>query len=60
MEKSFYRQTAEETIGELNSNREGLTVNEVTRRLGQYGPNKLVEKQRRALSPCFLNSSKIL
>jgi len=58
MEKSFYRQTAEETIGELNSNREGLTVNEVTRRLGQYGPNKLVEKAKKGPVSMFFEQFK--
>ena len=47
MEKSWYRQTAEETIKELNSSREGLSADEVTRRLEQYGPNKLVEKAKK-------------
>ena len=58
MEKSWYRQTAEETIKELNSNREGLTVNEAAKRLEQYGPNKLVEKAKKGPVSMFIEQFK--
>ena len=50
----YYLKETEEILSQLNSSSEGLSNREVTRRLAQYGPNKLAEAPKPTLLSRFL------
>ncbi len=54
MQKQWYRLDPDEVIGELNSRRSGLTVDEAKERLVQYGPNELESKKKAPAILLFL------
>ena len=56
--KNWYSLTAEETIKTLSSSLQGLSREEVQRRLAQFGPNELVEKKGVAAWMMFLGQFK--
>ncbi|MFP3895842.1 MAG: cation-translocating P-type ATPase [Anaerolineales bacterium] len=51
----WHRQTTEQVLERLNTQREGLSVKEAQRRLEEYGPNELEE--RRGRSPWHIMAS---
>ncbi len=59
MEKrQWHAQSIEETLKSLNATPEGLSTEESTRRLVEYGPNELVERKRITPLQIFLNQFK--
>ncbi len=55
----WYSKTAAESIRELGSDpKEGITETEAQKRLEQYGPNQLEEKQKKSLFKQFLDQMK--
>ena len=53
----FHVLTIEQAMAELKSGSEGLTSEEESARLGQYGRNELVEKARKSVFTMFPGSS---
>ncbi|MEM3547253.1 MAG: cation-translocating P-type ATPase [Candidatus Bathyarchaeia archaeon] len=56
--KPWHAMEAEEVLKELNVNREGLTVEEASKRLVKYGYNELKERKRRTALQMFLSEFK--
>ncbi len=54
----WYKLTAEQTIKELSSSRNGLSETEAKKRLKKYGKNKLEEKKRTSPIKIFLSQFK--
>ena len=54
----YYKRKSEEVLTELNASREGLTTEEVTSRLEQYGLNEIAQKDRRSILSLFIESFK--
>jgi potassium/sodium efflux P-type ATPase len=46
MEKLIYNLTTEEVLGKFSTSKSGLSSEEAKKRLQEYGPNKIEEKQR--------------
>lgn len=51
---NWHTSTPEDVIKELQSNIDGLTTEEVAKRMQQYGPNQLQEKKKRPVWLLFL------
>lgn len=51
---NWHTSTTEDVIKELQSNIDGLTAEEVAKRIQQYGPNQLKEKKKRPAWVLFL------
>jgi Ca2+-transporting ATPase len=58
IKENWFNVSAEETIKELQSDREGLSAEEAQRRLSTYGPNEIVEKRKRPAWLAFLEQFK--
>ncbi|MCJ7574865.1 cation-translocating P-type ATPase [Candidatus Bathyarchaeota archaeon] len=56
--KQWHAQSIEETLKSLNATPEGLSTDESTRRLADYGPNELIERKRITPLQIFLNQFK--
>lgn len=55
---NWHHITADEAIGALQSSAQGLTIDEVGRRIECYGPNELVEKKRTSVWVIYVNQFK--
>ena len=53
-----YTQSKEEVLQELHTSPDGLTTEEATKRLAEYGPNKLKEAEKPTLLQRFLSQLK--
>jgi len=58
MQKELYKLSAEDTIKELKSNRNGISENEAKERLKLYGANELKEKKKKSSLIFFLEQFK--
>jgi len=56
--RQWHAQSIEETLKSLNATPEGLSTEESTRRLAEYGPNELIERKRITPLQIFLNQFK--
>jgi Ca2+-transporting ATPase len=56
--RQWHAQSTEETLKSLNATPEGLSTDESTRRLAEYGPNELIERKRITPLQIFLNQFK--
>jgi Ca2+-transporting ATPase len=56
--KPWHSMEVEEVLRELNVDKEGLTAEEASKRLGKYGYNELKEKKRRTALQMFLSEFK--
>ena len=56
----FYSLDIEETLKKLNSNKNGLSNEEVQKRLKKDGKNKIIEKKKESYFSKFLNEFKDL
>ncbi len=54
----WHQKRSEEIIDELRSSKEGLSSAEAARRINEYGPNELKEKQKKTLFMMFLDQFK--
>ncbi len=54
----WHRIESEEVLKELDTSRSGLSGAEARRRLGEYGPNELVEKKKKGPLEMFLDQFK--
>jgi Ca2+-transporting ATPase len=52
---SWHQRTVDDAIGELNTSFNGISSEEAQKRLLQYGPNELGEKQRKTALMMFLD-----
>lgn len=59
-EKKFFTMSIDDTIKTLNSSKTGLTTEEATKRLGEYGHNKLEEKKKKGTFAKFIDQFKDL
>lgn len=53
--QNFYNETVEEIYEKLNTSRKGLTESEASKRLTQYGENRLMEQKKKSLIVLFLS-----
>lgn len=60
MANTFFNRSAEETLREQKSSRDGLTGAQAKERLETYGPNALVEGKKKGLLQVFLEQFKDL
>lgn len=60
MANTFFNRSAEETLREQKSSRDGLTGAQAKERLKTYGPNALVEGKKKGLLQVFLEQFKDL
>jgi Ca2+-transporting ATPase len=58
MERKWHQHDVMDAIAAVDSNRKGLDASEASRRLGEYGPNSLVEKQKKSPFMMFLDQFK--
>lgn len=58
MEKNYHSLSAKTVIADLNSSINGLTEDEVKKRLTKYGPNKLAEQKKVSKLVVFFNQFK--
>lgn len=56
--KEWHKVTVEQAFASLQSSGRGLTLGEVERRLQEYGPNELVEKERKTAWMMFVDQFK--
>lgn len=56
--QTWFTLTIEETYSKLESSQEGISSEEVTRRLDSYGPNELKEKAKKTLVAMFFDQFK--
>ena len=54
-ENNYYNKKVEELYKELNTNISGLTEEEASKRLEEYGENKLAERKKKSNLIIFLN-----
>jgi P-type Ca2+ transporter type 2C len=54
-ENNYYNKKVEELYKELNTNISGLTEEEASKRLEEYGENKLAERKKKSNFIIFLN-----
>ena len=47
--QAFYTQSSEEVLKNLETSNQGLTSNEATKRLDEYGRNELDEREKKSL-----------
>lgn len=59
-EKKFFTMSVDETLKSLNSSKKGLSDEEAKKRIGEYGYNKLAEKQKQSLLSKFIDQFKDL
>ena len=59
-EKKFFTMSVDETLKSLNSSKKGLSDDEAKKRIGEYGYNKLAEKQKQSLLSKFIDQFKDL
>ena len=59
-EKKFFTMSIDDTIKTLNSSKTGLTNEEATKRLEEYGHNKLEEKKKKGVIAKFIDQFKDL
>ena len=60
MEKVFYNRSAEQTLGDMDSSRSGLSGEEAAARLQKYGQNALAEANRKSVVEVFFSQFKDL
>ena len=54
----WHQKTVEDVLGELNSSLMGVSSDEAERRLEEYGPNELKEKEKKTVFMMFLDQFK--
>ncbi|WP_125760387.1 cation-translocating P-type ATPase [Companilactobacillus hulinensis] len=60
LSQAFYSQTESEVLKELDASSEGLDSQQVERRAGEYGPNKLDDGKKKSIIQKFLEQFKDL
>ena len=55
MKENYYNKTVKQLYKELNSNINGLSEAEASKRLGEYGENKLAERKKKPNVLIFLS-----
>jgi Ca2+-transporting ATPase len=55
---SFFTKTKEATFEELNTSKNGLTEEEASKRLEEYGHNKLAEGKKKGMLSKFIDQFK--
>ena len=58
--QAFYTQSSEEVLKNLETSNQGLTSNEATKRLDEYGRNELDEREKKSLLMKFVEQFKDL
>ena len=54
----WHQKTVEDIVEELNSSSKGISSEEAEKRLLEYGPNELKEKEKRTIFMIFLDQFK--